>query len=412
MGMTLLFGVEGGAEPHFNPSGPEAINFGGDQQFPVGDRYTWSETRNLVGSYSRYDTIFHSNRVPPAAEPWNFMRAASEPDIHYEFNGQRRTLVEYLAHFPVTGFLLLQGDTILLERYQYDRKDTDRFMSASMAKSVMALLVGIALGEGSIRSLDDNVSQYVPELNGTLYGGTPLRALLQMSSGVEFENRSNGEKGKTGTQELIASMFDPDADPVAMLAACAQRTHPVGSHFDYSSGDNEAMGIVLRRATGKSLSAYLGEKLWQLIGTESAATWWVDLTGQEFPASGFNAVLRDYARLGRLLAHDGVWNGRQIVPKSFLLDATTNRPEDTHLAPGTLKPYYGYGYQFWIFPGKERLFVLRGSNSQYIFVHPHSRLVLVQTAVHSEGSNAENGQSECLALWHALVRQFAAAAGG
>lgn len=405
MCFIALLASAGATSPRFSPTGPEAALFGADKNYPVGNRTTWRETPYLVGSFSRYDTIFPSNRVEPAAQPWNFQRAKDEPAIRYDFNGKRYTLDEYLAHFPVTGILLLQGDTILLERYQYGRTETDRFMSASMSKSIMSLLVGIALDEKKIQSVEDHVSRYVPELQGTLYGETSLRALLQMSSGIDFDGKVNGVKGNAGTQRLIDGIT-ADANPIAVLAACRKRDFPEGTHFDYSPGDNEATGLALRRATGMSLSAYLSEKIWKPIGTESVATWWVDTSGQEFPSSGFNATVRDYARLGRLLAHDGEWNGRQIVSKSYLIAATTNQAEDRHLAPGTVTPYYGYGYQFWILPGNKRMFVLRGANSQYVFVDPASKLVLVQTAVRSEHPNAENGKSETLALWLALVKQF------
>jgi CubicO group peptidase (beta-lactamase class C family) len=397
------------AQPRFNSSGPEAVAFGADQHFPTGDRDTWLKAEFLVGSFSRYDAIFPSQRVTPAPHRWEFKRAAVEPDIHYEFGGRRLSFDDYLGHFPVTGILLLQGDTILLERYQYGRTDADRFMSASMAKSVLSLLTGIAVGEGSIQSLDDQTAHYVPELAGTPYGETPVRTLLQMSSGVEFDVKASGLKGGSRTEKLIDGVFAPGADPVASLAGCQQRLAPSGTHFQYSSGDNEAAGLILRRATGKSLTAYLSEKIWVPIGAEASATWWADTSGQELPFSGFNAVLRDYARLGRLLAYDGDWNGRQIIPKSYLIEATTNRPEDRHLVPGAATPYYGYGFQIWIFPGKERMFVLRGSQSQYVFVDPSSKLVLVQTAVRSEGADSENGKSECLALWLAMVKQFGAA---
>lgn len=166
----------------------------------------------------------------------------------------------------------------------------------------------------------------------------------------------------------------------------------------------------MKRATGKSLSDYLTEKIWQPIGAEAEATWWADLSGLEFPSSGFNAVLRDYARLGRLLAYDGAWNGKQIVPKASLRAGTTNRLDDPHLLPGAPTPYYGYGYQIWTFLGSRRMFVLRGANSQYVFVDPLSKLVLVQTAVRSEGADSVNGKSESLAVWLAVVKQFCAEA--
>lgn len=406
LALGVFLSPTGAGQAVFRPSGPEAGLFGAESGYRAGGRDTWMEPRYLVGSSSRYDTIFPSNRAARAAVPWSFRRAKAEPVVHYEFNGRQQSLDDYLNHFPVTGLLLLQGDTILLERYQYGRTDTDRLMSASMAKSILSLLVGIAVGEGRIRSLSDHASRYIPELAGKPYGETPLRALLQMSSGVEFERRINGVNDGVSRRRLVDGLFSPGADPVAVLAGHDRRVHPPGTHFDYSSGDNETTGIVLRRATGRALCDYLSEKLWQPIGAEADATWWADTSGQEFPTSGFNAVLRDYARLGRLLAHDGEWDGRQIVPRQFILDATTHHPGDPHLAPGTVTPYYGYGYLFWILPGAERMFVLRGAYSQYIFVHPSSKLVLVQTAVRSEHPNAENGKSETLALWLALVGQL------
>ncbi len=405
LALGLLLMTSLAAQPVFNPSGPEAAAFGADRKFPAGDSHTWLEQEFLVGSFSRYDSIFPSQRVAPAPHPWEFKRAPMEPEIHFEFGGRRLSLADYLGHFPVTGILLLQGDTILLERYQYGRTDADRLMSASMAKSVVSLLAGVALADGSIQSLDDAAAHYVPELAGTPYGETSLRALLQMSSGVEFDVKGGGLKGSR-TEKLINGIFAPKADPVAVLTNARKRIAPAGTHFQYSSGDSEAIGVVVRRATGKSLTAYLSEKIWIPIGTEAAASWWADTSGQELPFSGFNAVLRDYARLGRLLAHDGDWNGRQLIPQSYLIAATTVRPEDRHLAAGAATPYYGYGFQIWIFPGERRMFVLRGSQSQYVFVDPASKLVLVQTAVRSEGSNSENGRSECMALWLALVKQF------
>lgn len=397
------------AAPKFIASGPDAAAFGATENYPVGDRTTWNTKPFLVGSYSRYDQIFPSHRVTRAATPWNFQRAGEEPAIRYEFGGRTLSLDEYLAHFPVTGILVLQGDTILLERYQYGRKDTDRFMSASMAKSVMSLLAGVALAEGRIKSLEDPAAQYVPGLAGTLYGQTSIRALLQMASGIEWDKEVDGVKDNVNTQKVIDGMFDPAANPLALVAGRTRRAFPVDTHFDYSAGDNEATGLVLRAATGQTLSDYLTAKIWQPIGAEADATWWADPSGLEFPASGFNAVLRDWARLGRLLAYDGAWNGKQIVPKDYLLAATTVRPEDQHLLPGAPTPYYGYGYQIWTFAGPRRMFVLRGANSQYVFVDPASKLVLVQTAVFSEAADSVNGKSETLALWLALVKQFGAA---
>lgn len=389
------------SSPEYSPSGPDAELFGAAAHFPVGDRTTWQQAPYLVGSYSHFDTIFPTNRIARGDTVRPFARDGQLPEITYEFQGQRRTLADYFARFPVTGFLVLQGDTILFERYQYGRTERDRFQSQSMAKSVAAFLVGIAHAEGKIRSLDDRVEAYVPALKGTLYGETRLRTLLQMGSGIAFDEKDGPERADSS--RLFRGQFEPDADPVAVLAACTRRIAAEGTRFHYSAGDSEALGLVLRAVTGRTVSEYLSEKLWQPLGMESEASWACDTSKQEYPFYGLNATLRDYARLGWLLAHDGQVDGRQLISREFLREATSVRVTDKHLQPGAATPYYGYGYQTWVFPGNRPMFVLRGALSQYVFVDPTSKLVLAQTAVRSEGPDSENGRSECLAVWQALV---------
>jgi len=142
----------------------------------------------------------------------------------------------------------------------------------------------------------------------------------------------------------------------------------------------------------------LQEKIWQPIGAEADASWLVDAQGFEVAHGFFNAVLRDYARLGRLLAHDGTWNGRQIIPASWMMEATTLRASDAYLRPGRADPTFGYGYLLWLLPGERRQFALFGAYGQRICVDPKSRLVLVQTAVEQT--------TDIWRLWGALVRQL------
>ena len=152
--------------------------------------------------------------------------------------------------------------------------------------------------------------------------------------------------------------------------------------------------------TGKPVADYLSEKIWQRIGTEADASWAIDGTGQEVTFCCFNAVLRDYARLGRLLAHDGAWEGRQIIPAPWMIEATTTRPSDRYLAPERTSPdSLGYGYLIWLLPGTRRQFALRGSYSQLVLVDPSSKLVMVQTALERS--------DEVWRLWSAVVERFA-----
>jgi len=162
---------------------------------------------------------------------------------------------------------------------------------------------------------------------------------------------------------------------------------------------------VLRAAIGKPITDYLGEKIWQQIGTEADASWIIDGTGQEATFCCFNAVLRDYARLGRLLAHDGAWEGRQLIPRQWLLDATTVQPTEGYLAPRVARPFFGYGYQVWIFPGEQRRFALLGIRGQMILVDPASKLVMVHTAVRQKPSDRASN-AETVSLWLAVLEQL------
>jgi CubicO group peptidase (beta-lactamase class C family) len=180
---------------------------------------------------------------------------------------------------------------------------------------------------------------------------------------------------------------------------------PPGTTFSYASAETQVLGLVLARAIGRPVAEYLEERIWRPMGAEADATWLVDNSGQEVTFCGLDAVLRDYARLGLLLAHDGNWRGRQVIPASWIMDATTVRADQPHLRPGTATPIFGYGYQTWILPSERRMFMFWGIRGQRIFVDPRSRLVMVNTAVHKLPVDLAPLQ-EMGALWSALVRQL------
>ena len=175
------------------------------------------------------------------------------------------------------------------------------------------------------------------------------------------------------------------------------------THFNYGGPSTEVLGLALAAATGMSVSDYATTRIWQPIGAEADANWMIDTTGQEAAYCCFSAILRDWARLGLMMAHDGAWNGKQIVPKQWLLDMTT--PQADFLRPGTMTNFYGYGYQTWLLPGPRRQFALLGVHGQAIFVDPEAKLVLVHTAVRLKASG-DPAAAELIALWRALVGKF------
>jgi CubicO group peptidase (beta-lactamase class C family) len=393
---------ENGLGPGFSPSGPNAKVYGEEEGFPVADRSLAvqpGEPHNVkyrVGAYSHFDEIYPTHRIKRAANPWMFKRAKA--DIRYSFGGTRSSIVEYLSRNPVTGLLIAKDDQILFEHYQYGRTDRDRFMSQSMAKSVTAMLVGTAIGQGAIKSVEDLAEKYVPGFNGSEYGKTPIRDLLHMSSGVEFGETKDGQRDLDRLWIDMVLGRGPTKGTINSIVQFNRRIAPPGTSYYYASIEADVIGVVLHYALSQSLSKYLQEKLWEPIGAEADAAWVIDAQGFEVAHGFFNAVLRDYARLGRLLAHDGLWEGKQIIPAQYVIDATTTRPSDAHLAPGKATPALGYGYFIWLLPGARRQFALIGAKGQRIYVDPGSKLIMVQTAVEET--------DEVWRLWSELVKQF------
>jgi CubicO group peptidase (beta-lactamase class C family) len=397
--------VSAGSGPVFSDTGPEAEEYGASRGYPVPpfEYPPGSRQDFMVGTYSHFDKLHPMRTVQKAATPSVLKRAAEEIVPVYHYDGRQKAIGDYLDTHPVTGLLIARGDTILFEHYQYARTDTDRLLSQSMAKTLVGLLVGIAVSEGAIHSVDDTAASYVPELAGTEYGATPLRALLHMSSGVAFVEQTY----RPDDDIFRLHMALLGKEPIGAVAGLRQfntRVAPPNTRFAYASSETEVLGLVVSRAVQMPLADYLATKIWQELGAESDAAWAIDPTGQEVAYCCFIATLRDWARLGLMLANDGAWNGRQIVPRQWLLDATTV-PPDSYLR-NTIAQSWGYGYQVWILPGERRMFFLLGIHGQGLFVDPESKLIMVQTAVRK--LPVGNPKSpEAMALWYAVVAQFA-----
>jgi CubicO group peptidase (beta-lactamase class C family) len=384
------------AGPAFSATGPDADRYGAAQQYPVGG-VSMPDQAHMIGFYSHLDRILPFHRVSRAATPSPLRRAPRDFALSYRLRGVRHTLAGYLARTHVTGLLIAHNDTILFEHYQYARTDQDRLTSQSMAKTVVALLIGIAIHEGRIRSVDDLAQAYVPELAGTAFGQTNLRALLHMASGIAYSD-DDPAGGKRLARALFLGIRGSAAD---VIASYATRDHPPGTHFQYGGAQTEVLAMVLSHVTGMPLAAYLESRIWRPMGAEADATWIVDRAGQEVAYCCINAVLRDWARLGLILARDGkAADGQQLVPGAWLRDATTALP-GSPFAPGHASDYFGYGYQIWLFPGPRRQFALLGIHGQSVFVDQAARLVMVQTAV-----QASDNRAEAVALWSALTQRF------
>jgi CubicO group peptidase (beta-lactamase class C family) len=382
---------------------PDEKQLGKAAGYPIGTRGSWFyDERVRVGSFSHLDRLLPHYTLKKAATPLPLPRAASEPNFDYRFENRTFTLDDFLARQRITGLLLIKDGEILVERYQYDRKPTDRFVSHSMAKSIVSLAVGMALAEGKIASLDDAVAKYVPKLAGSPYGETSIRNVLRMSSGVAFSEVYDGKDDLT--RFSVVRNWDGS---IEALRAFRVRDVEQGTRFHYASSETVILAVLLRAVTGTTLSEYLTGRLWQPMGAEADATWVKTSDGIETASGSFNAILRDYGRLGVLLANDGAVGARQIVPKQYLLEATDWHRQPEAFAPGKATPYFGYGYQFWLYPGEKRRFALLGVYGQSIFVDPELKLVMVITAAARNASvGKESLAAERDAVWRGVIRKY------
>ncbi|WCM24326.1 beta-lactamase family protein [Paraburkholderia bryophila] len=386
----------------FSNTGYAADAYGAADHYPLPVPGQTRTQKQFVGYYTHFDEVHPSDLIARAGATSAFKTSEHELVLNYPYGGQYRSVNDYLDRNPVTGLLIARGDTILYEHYRYARKDTDRFMSQSMAKTIVGMLIGIALSEGAIHSIDDLADVYVPQLADTAYGQTSIRDLLHMSSGVHFFEDSNAGDDR---DKLGYDLFSPHGTgAIEAVKRFNQRDRTPGTHFSYASIETEVLGLVLSHATHQSVARYASERIWKKMGMESDASWGRDATGEDITYCCVSATLRDWARLGLMLAYDGKWNGQQIVPRDWVLQATSVASPDSFLAPGNANPLFGYGYQVWILPGDHRMFALQGMDGQRIIVDPRSKLVLVQTAVWT--SDHDPGMREVYALWNALVAQF------
>ncbi|MEO8652519.1 MAG: serine hydrolase [Ramlibacter sp.] len=391
---------------------PDEAALGKSLGYPAGTAVNWYVNPYRVGSWSAMDQVkgLPTRSVDRGTGPVAPLPAAAQPpQIAYRYRNVGYTLDDYLEHQRVTGLMILKDGEIVAERYRYGRSADARFLSFSMAKSVISMLVGIALEQGQIASLDDSAEKYVAALAGSAYGATTIRHLLRMSSGLVFTERYDGSDDVAHLSQA-ADTGRPLLPQV--LRSITDRHSPSGEKFVYASAETEVLARVLAGASGRSVAQLTSEWLWQPLGAERDAFWVLSHDGHERSWGYFNASLRDWARLGSMLARDGRVAQRQVVPRGYLLDATDALRQPPAFQPKRATPYFGYGYQFWLFPMRERTFGLQGVHGQALFVQPDSGIVMVQTAVNESASSQQDPQPalERDAFWRGVLKSLGGAA--
>jgi CubicO group peptidase (beta-lactamase class C family) len=380
-----------------------------DRGYPVGTPSQWFFDECVrVGSFTHQAEIpglfrGQPNAMQPSAEPMPLPPAPRAPDYRWSVGAERGLSIDdYLARQRVMALLVVRNGVLEVERYQYDRTAEHRFLSNSMAKTVAALAIAYAAQEGKLR-LDDRADLHAPTLAGTLYGEATVRQLLRMSSGARFEERYDG---KDDLARYGAAALRGGA--AAGARVITERAHPAGAVFNYASAETDMLALVLRGATGQTLSQWLEPRLWQPMGAQTSALWRAGADGLERAGGNLNATARDWARLGVLLAHDGVRPDKPqlgpLLPQDFLLEATDWKRHPDAFAPRKATPYFGYGYQVWTFPGAKRRFALLGVYGQAIYVDPEQKLVMVHLAANATARAGQTSMGrEMGALWQGIV---------
>ena len=238
-----------------------------------------------------------------------------------------------------------------------------------MAKSVTATLVGAALRDGFIRSMDDKVSEYIPEMKGSAYDDVDIRQLLTMTSGVQWNEKYTDPNSDVA--RFINHKPPAGVDSIVDYLRHLPRAAPPGTRWNYSTGETNLVGILVSRATKKPLADYLAEKIWKPAGMEQQATWILSRTGQEISGCCLQAAPRDFARLGLFILDGARVNGQSIVPDGWLAQATTKQADIG-------QPGRGYGYFWWTYDSGS--FAARGIFGQGLFIDPKRKLVIASNA--------------------------------
>ncbi len=315
------------------------------------------------------DQLFTTRTVARSGDVWRLPRADHPLDFGYDYAGQRYSAEQFLERTFTNALLVIKDGRIVAEIYRNNTEPRTRFIAWSMTKSITSILIGCALQEGRIKSLDEPIAAYLPELKGGGYDGATIRQVMQMRSGVDYEERYDfgnpGIAARNHEHSLVQNVTR-----FVDMARTIRRIHPPGEVWQYKTLDTAVLGWLLERVSGGStVAAYTAQRLWEPLGAEADGFYIMDGppgVGREFSGAGFNATLRDFGRIGQMMLQDGQANGHQIVPAEWVRASTK--------AAGGPGP--GYGLQWWV--PSDRAFQAVGLQGQFIYVDRPSRTVVVK----------------------------------
>ena len=341
------------------------------------------------------ELMFDTARVEHGTQVWQLPVQTRPLDFTYVAAGEQIAAEDFAERTFTDALLVIKHGCIVYERYLNRATDNTHFMSYSMSKSFNTIMAGIALAEGKLPSVNVLVTDYMPELRGTAYEGLTLKHLLQMRSGAAWDD--NFFVPGPARDAHIMAYVDGEQRFFSAARNIKERSGPPGQLFNYNSIEAALVGEIVSRATGSSPSNYLSEKVWKPAGMENYAFYVLDGppgVGKEFTAGAFNAVLRDYGRVGLMLLNGGRANGRQILPAAWVKESTTPGPG------GSDEVGLGYAYLFWTL-NDTAAYTMLGGEGQYVFVDPDSETVIVKLSHVPVGPDGAQASAETLAFLRA-----------
>ncbi|MEZ2146760.1 serine hydrolase [Bradyrhizobium sp. DN5] len=344
----------------------------------------WTPDQQIVGCRNR-EKIDPVRAIGRGPHVYALPAALNQISPHWSWRGQAMDVDRHIEAQRVSGVIVLRDRQVLLERYGLGRTENDRWTSYSVGKSVTSILIGAAIQDGYIKSMNAPLTDYIHELKSSAYDGVTVRQLLTMTSGVKWNEDYTDPNSDDAL--LLSAPFIDGVDPGIAYMRRLPRADQPGAKFDYKTGDSHIAGVLVSKAVGKSMSEYLSVKLWRPFGMETDAFWAVDSAGQELGGGGFIATLRDYARIGQFMLGCGKAGGVQVLPREWLADAT--RPHIT-FSP-TNKGATGYGYHWWIY---REAYAALGHCGQAIFVYPKDKVVIAINSAWPEPNLPEYGQAQ------------------
>ncbi|MGB4952002.1 MAG: serine hydrolase [Rhizobiaceae bacterium] len=361
---------------------------------------TLFDENRIVSNFSSMSTMFHHKLVTRKADTVEWQVDPRDLATEYRFDGQAKSLQGWLDGTRTTSLLVIQDGKIVSENYYLGTGADDLRISWSMAKSFASAIFGIVMKDGAIKNLDDAVSDYVPTLKGTVYEGVRIRNVLNMASGVRFNEDYldyDSDINRMGRILALGGSMD------AFAAGLEAREREQGKLRQYTSIDTHILAMVLRQVTGKSLDQLFDELIWQKIGPQGDAIYLTDGEGVAFALGGLNMRTRDYARFGQMMLDLGRFNGQQVVPIPWAIESV----KASAPVASNSSDHFGYGYQWWVPPGATEEFSAMGIYGQYMYVNRLSRTVIVKTSAHkgfrNDGEAGNRIKAETIATFRAIA---------